>query len=134
MREPRWVPRLVVEALHLDQLREHGGMAGLRDEGALEAALARPKQKWTYDPEADLPLLAAAYGFGLAKAHPFVDGNKRAAFLAMAVFLGLNAFEIEAEETEVVSLMVGVAGSQESEDDLAAWLRAHLVPLLSGSA
>lgn len=129
MREPRWVPRLVVEALHLDQLREHGGMAGLRDEGALEAALARPRQKWTYDPDADLPLLAAAYGFGISTAHPFADGNKRTAFLAMAVFVGLNGHEIEAEEAEVVAIMVGVASGEVGEAGLAAWLRGHLVVL-----
>lgn len=130
MREPRWLPRLVVEAFHLDQLREHGGMAGLRDEDALEAALARPRQKWTYDPDADLPLLAAAYGFGISSAHPFVDGNKRTAFLAMAVFVGLNGYEIEAEEIEVVTLMVGVASGEVGEEGLEVWLRGHLVVLV----
>src|SRR5436309_4901048 len=100
MREPRWVPRLVLEAVHVDQLREHGGLPGLRDENALESALARPRQKWAYDEDADLALLAAAYGFGIASNHPYRDGNKRVAFLAMAVFLGLNGYEIEATETE----------------------------------
>lgn len=130
MREPRWVPRLVVETLHFDQLREHGGLAGLRDEGALEAALARPRQKWAYENEVDLPLLAAAYGFGLATVHAFVDGNKRAAFLTMAVFVGLNGYEIDASEPEVVTLMLGVADGKITEASLAAWLREHWVGYL----
>ncbi len=129
MREPRWLPRLVLGAVHLDQLREHGGLPGLRDEAALESALARPTQKWAYDAEADLALLAAAYGFGLATNHPYRDGNKRAAFLAMAIFLGLNGFEIEAPDAEVVTVMVGVAAGQLKERRLADWVRAHLVPL-----
>lgn len=128
MREPRWVPRLVLDAVHLDQLREHGGLPGIRDEAALESALARPKQKWAYDKDADLALLAAAYGFGIATNHPYRDGNKRAAFLAMATFAGLNGFEIEASEAEVVTVMVGVAAGQLKERQLADWLRAHLVP------
>lgn len=123
------MPRLVLEAVHLDQLREHGGLPGLRDEAALESALARPRQKWAYDPEADLALLAAAYGFGLATNHPYRDGNKRAAFLAMAIFLGLNGFEIEAPEAEVVAVMVAVAAGRLKERQLSDWVRAHLVPL-----
>lgn len=129
MREPRWVPRLVLEAVHLDQLREHGGLPGLRDETALESALARPKQKWAYDSKADLALLTAAYGFGLTKNHPFRDGNKRAAFLAMATFLGLNGYEIDAAETEVVTVMLAVAAGKLTERQLADWVRAHLMRL-----
>jgi death on curing protein len=129
VREPRWVPRLVLDAVHLDQLREHGGLPGVRDEAALESALARPTQKWAYEAEADLALLAAAYGFGLARNHPYRDGNKRVAFLAMATFLGLNGFEIEAPEAEVVAVMVGVAAGHLTERQLADWLRVHLVPL-----
>jgi death on curing protein len=129
MREPRWVPRLVLDAIHLDQLREHGGLPGVRDEAALESALARPRQKWAYEAAADLVLLAAAYGFGLARNHPYRDGNKRVAFLAMATFLGLNGFDIEAPEPEVVTVMVGVAAGHLTEHQLAEWLRSHLVPL-----
>src|SRR4051812_44478883 len=112
MREPRWVPRLVLDAAHVDQLREHGGLPGLRDENALESALARPRQKWTYAEDSDLPLLAAAYGFGIAANHPYRDGNKRVAFLAMAVFLGLNGYEIEATEAEVVTVMTALAAGE----------------------
>jgi death-on-curing protein len=129
MREPRWVPRVVVEAAHLDQLREHGGLPGLRDDNALEAALARPRQKWTYETDTDLAALAAAYAFALATAHPFNDGNKRIAFLTKAVFQGLNGKEIEATETEVVQVVTALAAGSLKEPQLAAWLRDHLVRL-----
>ena len=125
MAEPVWVERLVVDAMHLDQIREHGGLAGLRDENALEAALARPRQKWSYEPDTDLPTLAAAYGFGLARSHPFRDGNKRVAFLVMAVFLELNGWSFSAEEAEVVKAMVALAHGSLPEKDLAEWLRGH---------
>lgn len=125
MAEPRWIGRLVVDAVHLDQLREHGGLAGLRDEHALESALARPRQKWQYDDEADLATLAAAYGFGLCRNHPFRDGNKRVAFVVMVVFLELNGFRFDATEADVVTTMLAVASGQLSETDLAEWLRAR---------
>src|SRR5690348_9821826 len=98
--------RVVVDAVHLDQLREHGGILGLRDENALESALARPRNKWHYAPSSDLGTLAAAYGYALARNHPYRDGNKRIAFLAMYVFLGLNGLELEASEEEVVRMML----------------------------
>jgi death-on-curing protein len=87
MGEPRWVERLVVDAVHWDQIREHGGHAGLRDQNALKSALARPRQKWTYQPNTDLPTLAAAYGFGFNRSHPYYDGNKRVSFVVMGCFL-----------------------------------------------
>jgi len=129
VREPRWLPRLVLDAAHFDQLREHGGRPGLRDEGALEAALARPLHKWSYDKKPDLATLAAAYGFGLATAHPYVDGKKRSAFLAMAIFLGLDGMELDATEPEVVTVILGLASGQLKERELAEWLRGRLVPL-----
>lgn len=125
MAEPRWIGRLVVDAVHLDQLREHGGLAGLRDEHALESALARPRQKWQYDAAADLPMLAAAYGFGLCRNHPFRDGNKRVAFVVMVVFLELNGFRFDATEADVVTTMLAVASGRMSETDLAEWLRTR---------
>lgn len=127
MREPRWVPRLVVEAAHLDQLREHGGLPGLRDESALEAALARPRQQWHYNSSVDLSSLAAAYAFGLARAHPFLDGNKRSAFITMVVFLGLNGNALDASETDVVQVMTAVAAGSLKEEDLAGWVRERIV-------
>ena len=129
MRQPRWLPRLVIEAAHLDQLREHGGLPGLRDEDALEAALDRARQKWNYDPESDLATLAAAYAYGLTTAHPFNDGNKRIGFLAMAIFLGLNGKDLDASETEVVQVMVALAARSLGEAQLAKWIRDHLARL-----
>jgi death-on-curing protein len=122
------VPRLVVEAIHFDQLREHGGLAGLRDEGALEAALARPRNKWAYRRKPDLATLAAAYGYGLARNHPFHDGNKRVAFVTMVVFLELNAHQCTAPETEVVGTMMAVAAGTTSKAALARWIRASMTP------
>lgn len=121
------MPRLVVEATHLDQLREHGGLSGLRNEPGLEAALARPKQKWHFDPNVDLALLAASYAFGLSTAHAFSDGNKRIAFLTAVIFLGLNGKELDATEPDVVATMTALAGGTLSEDELAMWIREHLV-------
>ena len=126
--EPRWVPRLVIEAVHLDQIREHGGLIGIRDENALEAALARPRQRWSYDPESDLARLAAAYAFGLSTAHPFRDGNKRISFLAAVIFLGLNGFDVFAPADEVVERMVALAAGELDEEAVADWLRGRTEP------
>ena len=123
--EPRWVDRLVVEAVQFDLIREHGGMPGLRDEHALEAALARPLQRRAYHVAADLAELAAAYGHGLATGHPFHDGNKRIAFVTMAVFLELNGAEFEADEADVVTVMLALAAGEMSEEQLASWVRTR---------
>jgi death-on-curing protein len=123
------VQRVVVDAIHLDQIREHGGLPGLRDEGLLEAALARPRHKWTYKRRPDLASLAAAYGYGIVKNHPYRDGNKRVAFLVMVVFLGLNGFDLVAEEADVVTTMLKAAAGGCSEADLARWIRSHIVEL-----
>ncbi len=117
--------RVVVGAIHLDQIREHGGLAGLRDENALESALARPRQVWHHEATRDLPVLAAAYGFGLCRNHPYRDGNKRVAFVVMVVFLELNGLTFDAEEIEVVTVMLQLADGRMSENKLADWLRAH---------
>jgi death-on-curing protein len=124
--EPRWLSRVVVDAIHHDQLREHGGLPGVRDENVLESALARPQQKWHYAPESDAPALAAAYAFGLVKNHPYRDGNKRIGFLAMITFLGINGHELDATDAEVVTAILALAEGTVSEDDLADWIRAHL--------
>ncbi len=104
-------------------------MAGVRDESALEAALARPQQKWHYEPESDLATLAAAYAFGIARAHPFNDGNKRAAFLTAMIFLGLNGQELDATEVDVVQVVTALAAGSLPEADLAAWIRERLIRL-----
>ena len=124
--EPRWVSRAVVHAIHVDQIRQHGGSLGLRDEGLLDSALERPRNRWRYDPGSDLARIAAAYGYGLARNHPFVDGNKRVAFQVMYVFLGLNGYRIEAAEPDVVRLVLGVAAGSIEEEPLAEWLRDHI--------
>jgi death-on-curing protein len=124
--EPRWLERAVVDAMYADQLLQHGGRPGVRDENALESALARPRNKWAYDRKVDLAILAAAYGFGLATNHPYTDGNKRIAFLAMYVFLGLNGQELDAAEPEVVAVMRAVADHRCSEGELAEWVRKHM--------
>ena len=126
--EPRWVPRLVIEAVHLDQIREHGGLMGIRDENALESALARAIQRWTYEPESNLTRLAADYAFGICSSHPFRDGNKRISFLAAVIFLGLNGFDLIAPEDEVVERMLALASGNLDEDALAAWIRSRIQP------
>jgi death on curing protein len=125
----RWVPRLVVDSAHLDQLREHGGLPGIHDENALEAALARPQQKAHYKPDSDLATLAAGYAFGLAKAHPFNDGIKRTAFLTAVIFLGLNGKDLDATEAEVVQAMTALAAGSLTGAALAKWIRERLVRL-----
>ena len=126
--EPRWVPRLVIEAVHVDQVREHGGLIGIRDENVLESALARARQRWAYEPEADLARLAADYAFGIARNHPFRDGNKRVAFLAAVIFLGLNGLEFVAPEDEVVQQMLALASGNLDEDQVAEWIRSRVQP------
>ena len=126
--EPRWVPRLVLEPVHVDQIREHGGLLGLRDENALESALARPQQRWHYEPGSDLAELAAAYAFGISSNHPFRDGNKRVAFLAAVVFLGLNGLAFVAPEPEVVEKSMALAAGDLDEEALAEWIRGRTEP------
>jgi death on curing protein len=126
--ERRWVARLVAEAVHFDILRAHGGMPGLRDEGALESALARGRQRLVNESASDLTDLAASIGHGLAANHPFNDGNKRVAFVMMAVFLGLNGLELDAPETEVVTTMLDLAAGRMTEVELAEWTRSSVKP------
>ena len=123
--EPQWLTRVVVDAIHNDQLREHGGLPGIRDENVLESALARPQQKWHYAGKADVASLAAAYGFGLVKNHPYRDGNKRIGFLAIVTFLGINGHDLEAADSEVIAEMLALASGSVSEEELADWIRQH---------
>ena len=123
--EPQWLSRVVVDAIHNDQLREHGGLPGIRDENVLESALALPQQKWHYVDRTDLPMLAAAYAFGFVKNHPYRDGNKRIGFLAMVTFLGLNDRDLVATDAEVVAEVLALADGSVSEEALADWIREH---------
>ena len=124
-REPHWLSRVVIDAIHSDQLREHGGVAGVRDENVLESALARPQQKWHDEPATDLPMLATAYALGLVKGHPYRDGNKRIGFLAMVTFLGINGHEFDASDAEVVAEFLALADGSVSENELSDWIREH---------
>lgn len=123
---PRWVGRLVVEIVQHDLIITHGGLPGMRNEHALESALAHPKQTWTYAGQSDIAALAAGYAFAIARSHPFHDGNKRIAFVVSAVFAELNGFQIEAPESEVVDAMLRLADGDLEEEALAEWLRGKL--------
>lgn len=123
--EPQWLSRIVVDAIQNDQLREHGGLPGIRDENVLESALARPQQRWHYAEETEIAALAAAYGFGLVKNHPYRDGNKRIGFLAMVTFLGLNGHDFKATDADVVAEILSLADGRVSEEELADWIRQH---------
>jgi len=125
-REPAWLSRVVVDAIHSDQIREHGGLPGVRDENVLESALARPQQKWHYAGPADMAALGAAYAFGLVRNHPYRDGNKRIGFLALVTFLGLNGQEFAASDAEVVAEILALADGKVGEEELADWIRQHV--------
>jgi death on curing protein len=118
----RWLSKAAVLAIHAEQLAEHGGAPGLRDEGLLDSALARPENLAAYG-HPDAAALAAAYAFGMVRNHPFVDGNKRTGFVAAAGFLLLNGFDLEAPEQEVVRTFWRLAEGSLSEIELAAWFR-----------
>jgi death on curing protein len=120
--------RAFIEAIHAEQLRQHGGASGLRDEGMLESALSRPLQKINYA-AADVFEVAAAYLFGLVKNHPFVDGNKRTAFLAADVFLALNGWSIEATQEDIIAFVLGVAASEIDEAGATQFFRDYTVAL-----
>ncbi len=126
MSEPIWLKRVWVDAIHFQQLQRFGGLYGVRDEGVIESALARPRNRWVYDNVTDIATLAAAYGFGLARGHGYVDGNKRVGFVAMAVFLDLHGWSLEAPEPEVVRVMLAAASGELSEASLASWVRRHI--------
>lgn len=122
MTEPRWISKTQAIRMHAEQLAIFGGPPGLRDEGLLESALARPMYKWAHG-EHDLAVLAAAYAFGIARNHPFVDGNKRAAFLAAVVFLRKNGVRFVPPEPEATAAMLGLAAGEIKEEGFAKWIR-----------
>ncbi|AWN46106.1 type II toxin-antitoxin system death-on-curing family toxin [Methylobacterium terrae] len=121
---PVWVERDIVLAIHADQIAEHGGLPSLRDHALLDSALARPRQQAAYG-AVDLCDLAAAYAFGVARNHPFLDGNKRVSFVIAAVFLQLNGLRVLASEPDVVATWLSIAAGEMEEVDIAAWLRAR---------
>jgi death on curing protein len=122
MTEPFWLTRQMIVAMHDEQLVIHGGASGLRDEGMLESALDRLKNKWAYE-NAELAELAAAYAFGIARNHPFADGNKRTSLLAIYTFLGVNDVDLNVPEAEAASIILSLAGGEVSEESLTRWIR-----------
>ncbi len=123
---PKWLSRIVIDAVHTDQIREHGGALGLRDENALESALHRPRDKWHYEHDADLASLGAAYAFGLARNHPYNDGNKRVALVTMLTFLSINGHDFNAEDDDALTTMLALAAGRITEPEFAAWVRARI--------
>ncbi len=119
--EPCWVPAIAVRAIHHEQILEHGGLQGIRNATALEAALDRPRQCWEVEELSTIPQLAAAYAEALIRAHPFADGNKRSGFLFAVVFLGLNGFRFQASNEEVVLMICRLAAGELPWADLQAW-------------
>jgi len=120
--EPMWVPPRAVLIIHDRQIARHGGAAGIRDGGLIDGALQRPVNKWQYE-RADIFACAAAYAFGIAKAHAFVDGNKRTAFVSGATFLRLNGWHFQTEPAEGVEFMEGLASDAISEENFGVWLK-----------
>ena len=125
MVEPIWITTGMVQVIHDDQVATHGGAYGLRDEGLLASALARSRHRHGYEEGVDIYRLAADYGYGIARNHPFIDGNKRTAFQVMYVFLKVNGSDLDAPEPEVVLVMQSLAAGEISEDELAQWLKQY---------
>jgi death-on-curing protein len=128
MTEPLWLAKEALLLLHRESLRQFGGAAGLRDEGLLDSALARPPNRFAYEDQRDLCALAAAYAKGIAQNHPFVDGNKRAALLATGVFLMLNGVELRADQALTTVAVLDLAAGEMTEEEFAGWLRDHTAP------
>ena len=128
MTEPDWLELDIVLDFHAEQLALFGGPDGIRDLGLLESALARPQNKFAYG-ETDLAALAASYGFGIARNHPFVDGNKRTALASMIVFLNLNEFALAAPQETATAIVLALAAGEIGEDVLARWITDNIRPL-----
>lgn len=122
MNEPEWLSEEVIVAIHDEQLAIHGGGSGLRDVGMLASALERPVNKWSYE-GAGLPELAAAHAFGLAKNHPFIDGNKRTALLALYTFLFINGVDFIVPEADAAAAILALAAGEVDEEGLTRWIR-----------
>ena len=122
-----WLDKLLILAVHDEQLAEHGGLAGVRDSGLLESAMARPEHLAAYG-EPDVAELAASYGYGIARNHPFIDGNKRTAFVAALLFLAFNDYSLQAADSDKVIIMLKVAVGEIAEAEFAAWIRNNSKP------
>jgi death-on-curing protein len=124
-RQPRWIDKRALLQSHEESLATFGGSAGLRDEGLLDSALAHPLNQWLYDKSLDLASLAAAYGFGIARNHPFVDGDKRMAFLSIGLFLSINGKRLRADQVDAIHVILSLAAGTLEEPRLAEWIRKH---------
>ncbi len=129
MKEPVWISKKALLLLHEESLAEFGGGRGLRDEGLLDSALARPHNVYAYNPESTIFELIAAVGFGLAKNHAFVDGNKRAAFMSIGLMLAINGFRLIATQVDAIETVLAVASGSMDEKALAAWIEKNSEPL-----
>ena len=125
MSEPKWLSELSVELLHAESVAVHGGREGLRERSLLQSALARARNLYSYEGVTDVARLAAAYGFGIARNHPFLDVNKRTAFLAIGLFLLKNGYVLSTDDAEATRTMVALASGALSEAELVEWIRRH---------
>jgi death on curing protein len=126
VKRPKWIDPRALVLLQGETLADHGGLAELRDEAALEAALARPRHVHNYEPASDIARLAASYGFGIVRNHPFDDGNKRAGFLAIGLFLACNGKMLTADPVEAIAVILRLAEGKLTEPELAGWIRQNL--------
>ena len=122
-----WLDKRLILAVHDEQLAEHGGLSGVRDSGLLESAMARPEHLAAYG-KPDIAELAASYGYGIARNHPFIDGNKRTAFVAVLLFLAFNAYSFQATDSDKVIVMLKVAAGEITEAEFATWIRNNSKP------
>ena len=129
MSNPVWIDVTALRLLHGESLAEHGGLSGMRDEGLLMSALTRPQNLFAYEGITDIPRLAAAYAYGITKDHPFADGNKRAAFLSIGLFLALNSYSLQVEQQEAVKTVLALAAGDLDESELTAWIAKYTVGL-----
>lgn len=129
MTEPRWLTREIVAVIHREQLVQFGGADGVRDEGLLESVLAKPINKFHYEPEAGLFAFAAAYCHGIVSNHPFVDGNKRTGLLATVAFLQINGYRLNPAQADEVAVILSLASGELAEEELARWIAANSSPV-----
>ena len=123
---PKWISKKSLLLLHEESLAEFGGARGMRDEGLLDSALARPQNAYAYNNKSGIAALAASYGFGIAKNHAFVDGNKRAAFMSIGLFKSINGHRLVADQADAIRIMLGVASGDVTEKALAAWIAINM--------
>ncbi len=129
MNSPIWIDPEAFRLLHSESLAEYGGLSGMRNEGLLMSALARPQNLFAYEQVTDISRLAAAYAYGITKNHPFIDGNKRAAFLSIGLFLALNGFNLQVEQQKAVNIILSLAAGDLDESALTTWIAKYSVSL-----